>query len=73
MAPSLSGQRAGLAAAAVFGEEGEQLVHGLEIGGIDDIAAFLTRRHEMGIDKFLHVEGQRRRRNTQRFADFSGG
>lgn len=67
------GRCAGFAPAAVFGQKTEQLVHGPEVGRINDVTAFLPGGNETGMGEFLHVEGQRRGRNAQRFADFSGG
>src|SRR6476661_10167732 len=68
-----TGGRARAPAAAVFAQEAEQGVHGVELRGVDQEAAFLARRDQLRVREFLQVEGQRRGRHAERFRDPAGG
>src|SRR5262249_44943024 len=55
------GDPACLALAAVFGEIGDQAVHPLERGAVDEVAAVALLRDETGVHQLLQVERERRR------------
>src|SRR5690242_9310082 len=61
------------AGAAVLGEVSDQLVHVVEVGAIDDEAAFLAALHQPGAREVRKMERQRRGGELQFFADAAGG
>src|SRR5512145_341754 len=65
----LRGGRAGASAAAVFGQEADQLVHGGEIRAVDDEAAVLAAACEPGSCEVSEVEGKRGGGKLERFTD----
>ena len=73
LAVGAAGGQAGLAAAAVLGEGGDEVVHRREIGRIEDEPAFLAGLHQVGVGEFLEVERQRGRGEAQGLGDFAGG
>ncbi len=62
-----------IAAAAVFGEEADQVVHGFVAGGVDDRPSDLPAVGETGPVQFLQMEGKRRGRHIQQHGDLPGG
>lgn len=68
-----SGHDAGGARAAVFGQEDDQVVDRRVVGRIENEASRRPRLHESGMAQFFEMEGQRRGRNAQAFADLAGG
>ena len=66
-------RRAGIAAAAVFGEVGHQFIHRTELRGVNDEATVLPCLGQPGMAEFLQVERQRRRRDAGELADSAGG
>ena len=60
-------------AAAVLGEKADERTHVLEIGAVDDEAPVLAAVRQAGARQTGKVKGQRRRRQTQRFANGTGG
>src|SRR5687768_6312122 len=61
--------RAGRAAAAVLGQEADQLVHVIEVGAIDDESPVLATFRDAGSREPGEMERKRRRRKIERFAD----
>jgi hypothetical protein len=59
-------------AAAIFGEVGQQLVHGSVFGRVDELAAEPALRDEAGMYELLKVEGKRRRQDTKAIGDHTG-
>src|SRR5580765_5716241 len=61
------------AAATVLGEVADERVHVPEIGRIEDEASLLAALGKPRARQVREVEGERRRRKLQRFADAAGG
>src|SRR4051794_36073002 len=53
------------ALATVLREVTEQLVHAIEGGSVDDVAAGALLRHQPGVGQLFEVEGQGVRRDAQ--------
>ena len=64
--------QAGVPAATVLGEVGQQLVHGFEPCSVDHVTPFLSGTDESGMCQLLEMERQRRRRDAGDLADFTG-
>src|SRR5689334_8473287 len=58
--------------AAVLGEIADELVHRVEIRGVDDFAAAPLLRHEPRAMQALQVKGHRRRRHLETSRDRAG-
>jgi hypothetical protein len=58
-----------LPAAAVLGEKADELVHGPEIGAVDDEAPFVAAAREPCPHELRQMKRQRRGRQIEGFAD----
>jgi hypothetical protein len=53
VARSIADRRAGIATAAVLGEEAQQGIHGVEICGVDNETSFLAWDHQASVRQLL--------------------
>jgi hypothetical protein len=75
-AAGVDGRRAfgaAASAAAVLGEVGDQRVHRVEVGAVDDVAAVLRGPDQPRVRQFLQVKRQRRRGDVEPPGDGTGG
>src|SRR5579859_6069218 len=60
-------------AATILGQVGEQLVHRLEVGGVDDRTALAPGGHQAGKTELVEMKRERRRGLAQALADLARG
>lgn len=66
-------RRTGIAPTAVLGQVGDEAIHGLEPGRIENLAALMTRTYQIGPNEVFQMKGQGRWRDVQFAGDVASG